>query len=521
MQRSTVTRRGFLARGASAGAGLMILRHSASAWGYAANAKLNVALVGVGGRGQWFVDTIPRLENVVALCDVNRQKIAEAFRYWQQTGQRWAASPNSWEVDAAREFRRLGSSKPALFSDFRRMLDQLKNLDAVVVATPDHTHAVAAAAAMHAGKAVFCEKPLTRTGLRVAGLVRAGAGATGGHGHGQPGTYSGAFRRALELIRSGAIGEIKEVHVWNSGGGADRKEPPKGPEAVPEYLKWDLWLGPARQRPYHKAWLQRNDWRDFGTCQLGNWGSHSANLGFMALKVHELWPAAGPKGREGDSPSFGLSATTGGQKSRQSPKSEGDSPISGGRKSGQSPLIRIEAQSSGINRLSFPRWELVRWDVPARGGLPPVTIKWYNGDAPGAKEVVESVAKDAPPHEKNNWRFAGTLIVGSQGSIHTTGHNMMFRLLPESRFRGVQRERPESVAASRGPEVDFFAACRGGPPGWSNFDYAHALNEFLMLGNVATQFEGPLEFEPVAMKILDHPAADAALRCEYRRGWSL
>jgi hypothetical protein len=505
MQRFTVTRRGFLARAASAGAGLVILRRSASAWGYAANAKLNVALIGVGGRGTWFVDTIPRLENVVALCDVNQQKITEAFQYWEQTGKRWAASPNVWEVDAAKEFRRLGASKPGVFSDFRRMLDELKSLDAVVVATPDHTHAVASAAAMHAGKGVFCEKPLTRLLHESRALCELARKQRVATAMGNQGTYSGAFRRALELIRSGAIGEIKEVHVWNSGGGADRKEPPKGPAAVPDYLMWDLWLGPARERPYHKEWLQRNDWRDFGTCQLGNWGSHSANLGFMALKVHELWSAAPPKEPEGDSPIFGLSGGTGGRNSGQSPR----------------PVIRIEAQTSGINRLSFPRWELVRWQIPARGGLPPITIKWYSGDAPGVKEVVESVAKDAPPHEKNNWRFAGTLIAGTQGSIHTTGHNMMFRLLPESRFQGVQRERPESVAASRGPEVDFFAACRGGPPGWSNFDYAHALNEFLMLGNVATQFEGPLDFEPVAMKIVNHPAADAALRCEYRQGWSL
>ena len=113
------------------------------------------------------------------------------------------------------------------------------------------------------------------------------------------------------------------------------------------------------------------------------------------------------------------------------------------------------------------------------------------------------------------------MIVGTKGAIHTTGHNMSFRLLPEDQFAGVQRERPETVENSRGPEQDWFAAIRGGKPAWSNFDYASALNEFLMLGNVATQFEDKLEFEPVAMKIVNNAEADALLRCEYRPGWSL
>jgi len=270
--------------------------------------------------------------------------------------------------------------------------------------------------------------------------------------------------------------------VWNSGGGADRGEPPQGDQPVPASLNWDLWLGPAAGRPYHRQWIQRHLWREFGTCQLGNWASHSANLGFMALKVHELWLA--------------------------------DSP-------GPHPIVRIQAQSSGINRLSFPRWEIVKWEIPARSGLPPITIAWYNGEAPGIRELLDSVLKDAPGKDRNNWRFAGTLIVGSKGSIHTTGHNMWFHLLPKERFEGVQCQRPETVENSRGPEQDWFAACRGGKRPWANFDYASALNEFLMLGNVATQFEEKLEFDPVAMKIVNSAEADALLRCEYRQGWTL
>lgn len=136
-------------------------------------------------------------------------------------------------------------------------------------------------------------------------------------------------------------------------------------------------------------------------------------------------------------------------------------------------------------------------------------------------EIVKPVLQDAPESQRDLWTFAGTLIVGTKGMIHTTGHNAWFRLLPKDRFAEVQCDHPEEVSSSRGPEQDWFAACRGGPAPWSSFDYADALNEFLMLGNVATQFDEPLEYDPIAMKIINRPEADALLRCEYRTGWTL
>lgn len=478
-----LSRRRFLGTSAAAALGWTILP-AGVVRSYAAQERINVALIGVGGRGQWFVDTIPRMERVVALCDVHDRKIDDAFRHWEQFGDRYARSPHDWERRAGAEFKRLVESRPKVYHDFRQMFDEMgAAIDAVTVATPDHSHAVASAAAIRAGKHVFCEKPLTRTvheSRALRELARKHQVATS---MGNQGTYSGPFRRALELIQNGTLGEIKEVRVWNSGGGADRRQSPQGEEAVPSGLQWDLWLGPAAARPYHHEWMQRHLWREFGTCQLGNWGSHSANLGFMSLKVHELWLGAGA------------------EPSRS--------------------IVRVRAQSSGINRLSFPKWEVVHWEIPARAGLPPITMAWYNGEAPGVKELLEPVLKRAPDKERNNWRFAGTLVVGTQGTIHTTGHNMWFQLLPEDRFRGVQCQRPEIVESSRGPEQDWFAACRGGKRPWANFDYASALNEFLMLGNVATQFDGPLEFDPAAMRIVNNAEADALLRCEYRPGWSL
>jgi uncharacterized protein YukE len=481
--RTPFSRRRFLSAAAAAGAGLTILP-ARSLRAYAANEKINVALMGVGGRGEWFVDNIPRMERVAAVCDVNDEKTAAAFKHWEEFGKRYAASQHEWERRAGVEFQRLAAEKPKAFRDFRKLLDEMgKSIDAVVVATPDHTHAVVSAAAIKAGKHVFCEKPLTRTlheSRALRELARKHGVATS---MGNQGTYGGAFRRALELIQNGTLGEIKEVHVWNSGGGADRRQPPQGSDEPPASLDWNLWLGPAADRPYNRQWMQRHSWREFGTCQLGNWGPHSANLGFMSLKVPDLW--------------LGEAAA----------KAE--------------KRLRVSAETSGINRLSFPKWEIVRWEIPARGDLKPITIVWYNGNAPGIVELIEPALESAPKKDRNNWRFAGTLIVGTKGKIHTTGHNMWFQLLPAEAFRGVQCERPETLDNSRGPEQDWFAAIRGGKRPWANFDYASALIEFLMLGNVATQFEAKLEFDPVAMKVVNHAEADALLRCEYRKGWTL
>ncbi|MHC4559860.1 MAG: Gfo/Idh/MocA family protein [Planctomycetota bacterium] len=481
--KTKLSRRCLLSKFAMGTAGIVILRNSQSARGTSANEKINVALIGVGGRGTWFVDTIPRMENVVAICDINRQKITETYKRWANLADRFTASTRQWERSAAPAFRRLADEKVEAFSDFRKMFDKMgKQIDAVVVSTPDHTHASASASAIRAGKHVFCEKPLTRTvhesrALRV--LAREYKVATS---MGNQGTASGQFRRALELIRDGMIGRIKEVHIWNTGGGADRKKPP-GEEPVPNHLNWDLWLGPATFRPYHREWVKRNLWRDFGTCQLGNWASHSANLAFMALKVHELWLAS---------------------------------------RAGQvKPIIRIEAKSSGINRLSFPRWEVVTWEIPARAEFGPITFTWYNGAAPDGRERIEDLLGDAGWGKKKQMDHAGAIITGSEGTIHATGHNATFRLLPEEKFKNVERQRPKTVDRSRGHEMDWFIACRGGKPAWANFDYASALNEFLMLGNVATQVDDKLEFDPIATKIVDNVQANALLRSEYRHGWFL
>jgi predicted dehydrogenase len=441
-------RRQFLKTAAAAGTGLVVLKDPRSAWGAPANERLNLALVGVGGRGTWFVGAIPRMnQNVVAICDVNDVKAAEALEKFP---------------------------KVPRFYDYRTMLDEMdKSIDGVIVATPDSMHAPVSAEAMRRGKHVYCEKPLTKTVHEARVLRQMAREKKVATQMGNQGTASGPFRRALELLREGAIGDLKEVRVWNNGGGSNKPRPPEGSQPAPEYLKWDLWLGPAAERPYHREWMQWHAWRDFATGALGNWGAHSANLAFMALEVASLW-------------------------------------------AGGAASIRVEARISGLNRHAFPAHETVRWDVPARGTLPPISFHWHNGGENEYRKVIEPILDDG---KKLEW--AGLVIVGSRGKLHATGHNATFRLLPEASFQGADRQQPKSLPHSPGHEMEWIRACRGEKPAWSNFDYSGPLTEFLLLGNVATLVEGPIEYDPAAGKITNSAEADRLLRREYRAGWTL
>jgi hypothetical protein len=466
--KSRFSRRTFLRNTVLGGAGLLILQNSRSARSYQANEKLNVALIGVGGRGRWFVGTIPKLgTNVVAMCDVNEKKASSSFE----------------EIPKAKKY-----------FDFRRMLDEMDTqIDAVVIATPDHTHAVASAAAMKMGKHVFCEKPLTRTLSEARALREMAAKHKVATQMGNQGTGSEAFRRAVELIQAGVIGDVREVHAWNTGGGPGERPVPADEHQMPDFLHWDLWLGPAQHRPYNSRWLDWwHGWRDFGTGNLGNWASHTMNLPFKALRLDSLWkPAALP-----------------------------------GAKQPANRLVRLEAEVSGIHKHTFPHREIVHYDFPARGDMPPVRINWYNGPgrAPGPRGLIERLMDrrlDWGDAGEKRWQdHAGCFLVGSKGMIHSTGHNMSFSLLPEDKFKDFEGP-PRSLPRSRGHEREWLEACKGGPPAMSNFDYADPLAEFVLLGNVATLFGSRIEFDPVAMKIVNNAAANEALKREYRQGWSL
>lgn len=269
------------------------------------------------GAGRWFVGAIPKFDtNVVAMCDVNERKASLSFE----------------EIPKAKKY-----------FDFRKMLEEMdKQIDAVVIAIPDHTHAVVTAMAMKMGKHVFCEKPLTRTVSEARSLRRMAARCKVATQMGNQGTSSEAFRRAVELVGGDVIGEVREVHAWNTGGGPGDRPVPNDEHSVPEYLHWDLWLGPAKHRPYNSRWLSGwHGWRDFGTGNLGNWASHTMNLPFKALRLDTLW-------------------------NRQSDSSAKN-------------LVRLDPKVSGVHKHSLPKWEIIRYDFPARGDMPPVRINWYNG----------------------------------------------------------------------------------------------------------------------------------------------
>jgi hypothetical protein len=452
-----LTRRGFLKNTAFGGAGLLILR-GGSAFGYQANERLNVALVGVGGRGNWFVQEMPKHANVTAMCDVNDRKSEGAYKV-------------------------LPDAKK--FHDFRKMLDEMdKDIDGVVVATPDSTHAVISAAAMRSGKGVLCEKPLTHDVFEARQLAKIAAECKVATQMGNQGTASPGFRQAVEIIQSGLLGEIREVHAWNTGGGAGERPLPTDAHQLPDYLKWDLWLGPAKWREYNSRWVDGwHTWRDFATGCLGNWASHTMNVVFKGLRLDSLWTS--------DKQKFSL-----------------------------------QAEVSGYHKTTFPNWEIVRYDFPARGDMPPVRINWYNGNnqAPGPRQKIEEMMGrrlDWGDALEKRWRdHAGCLLVGRHGMLHSTSHNTDYTLLPEGKFKESDLPKP-TLPRSRGHEAEWVEACKGGREAMSNFGYSGPLAEFVLLGNVATQFEGSIEFDPAELKITNNAKADETLRREYRDGWKL
>jgi predicted dehydrogenase len=456
------TRRGFLKTAASSAAGWLILRDARSAYGYQDNQKLNIALVGAGGRGVYLLRFIRDVgENLVAVCDADRRRLSEPLKALPQVRK---------------------------FQDFRKMLDEMdRQIDAVVVATVEHTHAVIAARSMKQGKHVYVEKPIAHDvaeARRLREIARQHKVATQ---MGNQGMAADRFRRTLELIQDGTVGEIREVHAWFEYGGSGPLERPKERPPVPEHVDWDIWLGPAPFRAYHPCYLKPagwGTWRDFATGCLGGGGSHSINLAFKALNLRALWDGPEAKG-----------------------------------------TIRIETEVSEQCPENFPRWQIVRFDLPARGLLPPARIHWYNaGEARlkqlGIWERLEKLAGCALEWKDGSWApRSGTLLVGTKGAVHTNAHNSACRLLPEKDFPRTAG-RPQRLPRSGNHFDEWLQACKGGPTPMSNFDHSGPVMELLLLGNVASLVGQRIEFNPVACKIVNHPEADRALRPLRRSGWS-
>ena len=433
MRSRHLTRREMLRSTTCASVGFWLSR-GALARGGSPSDKLNVAFVGVGGRGHANLKLISREGvNAVAVCDVDEQRAAAAFK----------ATP--WAKK---------------YHDYRVMFDELhRQIDAVVISTPDHTHAPPSVAAMKMGKHCYCEKPLAHTPYEARVMAEVAAKQKvvtqiGTQHHAKRSTH-----QVVELIRSGAIGPVSECHVWiggNRGGGERPKETP----AVPEHLNWDLWLGPRALRPYNPAYApyQWRFWWDFGTGETGNNGVHIMDFAFWTLKLR--YPTT------------------------------------------------IAAEGPPVHAETSPKQMHVRYTFPARGKMVPVNLDFYH-----IKEGPPILSKHKLPH----WE-SGVLFVGQKGMLLATYDK--WKLYPEADFADFKGPDP-FIPDSIGHHQEWVEACKTRGPTTCNFDHGGALTELVLLGNVAYRTGKPLAWDAKKLKAKGCPDADKFIREEYRAPWKL
>ncbi len=445
MKKEDISRREFIGRGAAATAGFMIVpRFVLGGNGFTPpSEKLNIACVGVGGQGAHDLRNVSS-ENIIALCDVDEERAAESF----------AAFP-----------------KARRYKDFRRMLEEeMDNIDAVTVTTPDHSHAVIAMTAIRMGKHVYVQKPLTHNVEEARKLAEAAREENvvtqmGNQGHAGEGT-----RLINEWIWDGAIGDVFEVHCWTN-----RPIWPQGIEApterpsLPPTLDWDLWIGPAPWRYYNPAYapFSWRGWWDFGTGSLGDMGAHIIDQPYWALKL-------------------------------EYPES-------------------IQASSTPFTEDSYPIASVVTYNFPARGEMPPVKLMWYDGglmpQRPGDLEAGRRMGDGG----------GGVLFIGTKGKLMCSTYGENPRLIPETKMKAYQL--PEkTIPRSPGIHEEWIAACKGNGKTTSNFDYAGKLTETMLLGNIAIRMQKSntiLQYDAVNMKISNLEEANQYLRKEYRKGWVL
>jgi predicted dehydrogenase len=427
------TRREFLKRTSFTGIGLWLGGGAAPSWAVPPSEKLNVGVVGVAGRGAGNLEDVAAcpIANIAALCDIDEKNL-------------YGASQKH--------------SRARLYSDFRKLLDEGKDLDAVVVSTPDHTHAVASVWAMKAGKHVYCEKPLTHDVHEahvVATTAKQMRRAT------QMGTQIHAgdnYRRVVETIQTGAIGDVTEAHAWVGKTWSGGERPAEG-QPVPPHIKYDLWLGPAPERPFHETYLPANwrRWWDFGNGTLGDMGCHYLDVVHWAL---DLWNP-----------------------------------------------IAVEAEGPPVHPETAPDWLHVQFRHPARGKLPPVTVHWYDG----GRRPKQFDGGGLP-----EWGD-GVLFVGSKGMM--LADYGRYVLLPEESFKD-HKAPPAFIPRSIGHHIEWLEACKTGAPTTCNFNYSGALTETVLLGVVAYRVGAKIEWDRGAMKT-SNEAANRLLKREYRQGWSL
>jgi len=396
--------------------------------------RLRIGVIGSGGKGWSGMEQAAAHGDIVAICDVDANERSRALI--QHPG-------------------------AATFVDYREMYRAMRGgMDAVIISTPDHHHALAAALAMRQGLHTYCEKPLTRTiwEARLLGtLAREKQVATQ---MGNQSTASTPMRKAAALIRAGAFGRVKEVHLWTDRSGQWWKQGLPRPAAgkAPKHLNFDVWLGPSPERPYGDGYhpFAWRGWWDFGTGALGDMGCHIFNMPFMALDLRD--------------------------------------PIS------------VRAETSGHNRDSFPEWAIVHYEFGQRGGRAPLEVHWYDG----GKKPPASLGRG------REYGGNGVLVVCENGTIFSPDEsNTQFELIGGGIMPNVK------VDESPGHMAEFARAALGGRPAVSNFaDYAAPLTETVLLGNLAIWANGPrLEWDAKRMQVKGTDEFDALIRPKYRAGW--
>jgi predicted dehydrogenase len=455
---SLIERRSFLYGASVAGFGVFASGRRGWAGGVGPNDVLNIACIGVGGKGKSDTQHAAHHGKIVAVCDIDERRGGENFEKFK---------------DAKR------------FYDYRKLLDEMgSKIDAVVVSTPDHHHASAAVRAMRLGKHVYCQKPLTHS-VWEARLMRETAREKGVCSQmGNQGTAHDGFRRGVEVIRSGAIGEIREVHVWTNRPfkywkqAPDIVARPTATPGIPNHVHWYEFLGPAPDRAYNPIY-HPHDWRgwwDFGTGSLGDMACHTANLAFKGLRL-------------------GLPT-------------------------------RVSAQSSEINPETYPAWATITYEFPARDNLPPVSLTWNEGAKNGMRNLPSA---DLFP-TGFQLSDSGSLFIGSKGKLYSpSDYGSEQFLWPESAFKDFKDPEPTlpRIRGKHGEDdnqkKEWVEAIRAGKP-WialSNFDYASTLTESMLLGNVAVRSGEAIDYDPVTGQITNSSTATQYLKPYFRKGWEI
>lgn len=416
---------------------------------------LNVALIGTSGRAQNTIRDFLQIEaaNVVALCDVDPARLTRGVEL---------ASPKF--PDARR------------YLDYRKLLDTEKELDAVVITTPDHMHAPIALLAMSRGLHVFCEKPLART-VAEARWMRDFARQSGVVT--QMGTQSSAttpLRRAVEIVRSGVLGQVRAVHIWTDR--SARLPKTAATHEAPAGMAWDTWLGVAPVQPFssHLHPFRWRWWRDFGAGPLGDMGCHLTNLAYRALDL--------------------------------SAPSEIDASVG-------------EPLAAGL----FPASAKIDYRFAARGALGPMTLSWYEGGLLPDPALLDSfgIARQFGSVTQNN-----KLIIGEKGILYGEQY---IKLHGEERFNGITKH-PACLAVPQtlprnadqgtlGHYREWVDACQGRGTTFAGFDVAAGQTEMVLLGTVAAKLGRKIRWDSATMSIPGEPSAAALIRPAYREGFTL